>query len=103
MADRFARKTDTATARAAQAPAFSRSTGLPLWMGKATAEIKGKVPEGMKEDFARRAHDLRVNESELLRDVLMLYLYGREEVERMQVERVRIVAEMSHLSARDNA
>lgn len=103
MTARRALSKEEATARSAQVAAFSRSTGLPLWMGKATAEIKGKVPEGMKEDFSRRAHDLRLNESELLRDVLMLYLYGREEVERMQVERVRIVAEMSHLSARDNA
>lgn len=80
---------DTATASQL---CFSRSTGLPASMGKATADLKTKVPEGVKEDFAAEARKLGLNESELLRDMVMVRLYGHEQVARMHAERLRFAA-----------
>lgn len=71
---------------------FARSTGLPAWMGKATADLKCKVPDVVKEDFLRLSRELGMNESELLREYVVLRLYGREQVERMQLQRLALVA-----------
>ena len=71
---------------------FSRSTGLPVRMGRATAEIKGKVPECVKDDFSQLAHSLGLNESELLRSVVMVRLYGVEGTERMHSTQLRAAA-----------
>lgn len=72
--------------------AFARSTGLPAWFGKSTEDIKGKVPDVVKADWLRLCASLNMTESELLREVVMLRLYGREQVERMQCQRIALVA-----------
>ena len=82
---------------------FSRSTGLPAHMGKATAEAKCKLPEGMKDDFVRRAHSVGLTESELLRSVIMVFLYGVEEAERMQLAQFRAAAGIGPVSATNEA
>jgi hypothetical protein len=81
-----------ATSQGTEGVAFARSTGLPPSMGKATAELKCKVPDVVKDDFVRLAHSLGMSESELLREVVMLRLYGREAVARMQAHRLALVA-----------
>ncbi len=71
---------------------FSRSTGLPASMGKATEDLKCKVPGQVKEDFAALARRVGSTESELLRDMVMVRLYGHEQVARMHDERLRFAA-----------
>lgn len=80
------------TDSAADGTAFSRSTGLPAHMGKATAELKTKVPEQVKLEFALLAHGLGLNESELLRSLVMVRLYGLENTARMHSDQLRVVA-----------
>lgn len=81
-----------ATANASQEGIFSRSTGLPARMGKATAELKTKVPECVKDEFTALAHALCLNESELLRSLVMVRLYGVEGAERMHSNQLRAAA-----------
>lgn len=81
-----------ATAADAQDTIFSRSTGLPSRMGKATEEIKGKFPECVKDEFVMLAHSLGLNESELLRSIVMVRLYGVEGAERMHSNQLRAAA-----------
>lgn len=78
---------------------FSRSTGLPVRMGKATAEIKGKFPECVKDEFVMLAHSLGLNESELLRSIVMVRLYGVEGAERMHSNQLRAAAGIGPESA----
>jgi hypothetical protein len=66
-------------------------------MGKATSDLKCKVPDVVKDDFVRLAHTLGLNESELLREWVMVRLYGEEEVRRMQEQRLRLVAGNGHI------
>jgi len=82
----------TATAMASHETTFSRSAGLPAHMGKATAELKTKVPDCVKDDFAMLAHGLGLNESEFLRSIVMVRLYGVEGVERMHSNQLRAAA-----------
>ena len=81
-----------ATASDSQDTIFSRSTGLPARMGKATAEVKTKVPDEVKWAFGQLAHSCGLTESELLRDIVVLRLYGKEAVLRMQQDRLLMVA-----------
>ena len=61
-------------------------------MGKATAELKTKVPECVKDEFTSLAHALGLNESELLRSLVMVRLYGVEGAERMHSTQLRAAA-----------
>jgi len=73
--------------------AFSRSaSGLPPSLGKATESLKTRVPDEIKWAFVKLAHELGTDESGLLRELVMLRLYGREGVLRMQADRVAMVA-----------
>ncbi len=81
-----------ATASDSQGTNFSRSTGLPARMGKATAELKTKVPECVKDEFTALAHGLGLNESELLRSIVMVRLYGVAGAERMHSNQLRAAA-----------
>lgn len=60
--------------------------------GKCTDEIKTRVSESTKLDFARMAHDVQMSESELLRHVVHLYVYGDDEVLRLQQQQIALVA-----------
>lgn len=81
-----------ATAETSQGAAFSRSTGLPAFMGKATAELKTKIPDCVKDEFTSLAHSLGMNDSELLRSLVMVRLYGLEGAERMHSNQLRAAA-----------
>lgn len=71
---------------------FSRSTGLPAALGKATEDLKCKVPGQVKEDFAAEARKLGLTESEFLRDMVLVRLYGHEQVARMHADRLKFAA-----------
>ena len=81
-----------ATAVDSQGATFSRSTGLPARMGKATEDVKTRLPAEVKLAFAQLAHSCGLTESELLRDMVVLRLYGREAVLSMHQDRLRLVA-----------
>ena len=80
------------TAATSHGVLFSRSTGLPARMGKSTQELKTKVPECVKDEFTALAHALGLNESELLRSMVMVRLYGVEGAERMHSNQLRAAA-----------
>jgi hypothetical protein len=67
---------------------FSRSTGLPAAMGKATCVAKTLVPDCVKDDLTRRSRELGMGESELIRLWIMVGLYGVDEVQTMQRQRL---------------
>jgi hypothetical protein len=71
---------------------MSRSTGLPAHLGKATNDLKCKVPDPVKDDFVRLSRSLGLTESELLRDMVLARLYGVGQVMRMQEQRLRMAA-----------
>lgn len=75
--------------------AFARSTGLPAHMGKATSEVKTKLPDCVKDDFTRLSHSMGLTESELLRSLVMVRLYGLETVARMHSDQLTMAAGMS--------
>ena len=81
-----------ATADDSHGTSFSRSTGLPVRMGKATAEVKTKLPECVKDEFTALAHALGLNESELLRSLILVRLYGVDGAERMHSNQLRAAA-----------
>ena len=70
---------------------FSRSTGLPARMGKATEDCKTKLPFEIKADVVRASHSLGMTESEWVRLVLMEKLYGAAEVQRMHLAHIQSV------------
>lgn len=80
------------TAATSHGANFSRSTGLPARMGKATAELKTKIPECVKDEFVVLAHSLGLTESELLRSMVMVRLYGVAGAERMHSNQLRAAA-----------
>lgn len=82
------------TASSTEGTAYARSTGLPSSLGKSTADLKCKVPDSVKDDFLRLARACDMSESELLREVVLLRLYGRDFIERMQLKRIAMVAGM---------
>ena len=71
---------------------MSRSMGLPPELGKGTSELKCKLPDVVKDEFSRLARSLGLNDSELLRDMVMTRLYGSEKVARMHAARLVMVA-----------
>lgn len=75
---------------------MSRSTGLPPELGRATSDLKCKVPDVVKDDFSKLARSLGLNDSELLRDMVMARLYGIEHVARMHTKRLSMVAGNDH-------
>ena len=60
--------------------------------GKCTEEVKTRVSESTKLDFAKFAHEVQMSESELLRHVVHLYLYGEEDVQRIQLGQLNMIA-----------
>ena len=80
-----------ATAVDSQGATFSRSTGLPARMGKATEDCKTKLPFEIKADVVRASHSLGMTESEWVRLVLMEKLYGAAEVQRMHLAHIQSV------------
>lgn len=83
-----------ATAGASHGTLFSRTTGLPARMGKATEDCKTKLPFAIKADVMRASHSLGMTESEWVRLVVMEKLYGAAEVQRMHLAHIQSVVGM---------
>lgn len=83
----------------AQALSLSRSTGLPAAMGKATAELKTKVPDVVSDDFTKLCRALGLSVSEMLRDMVVVRCYGYDAVQRMQADRLRMASGVGPESA----
>lgn len=64
--------------------------------GKCDELIKAKVPYQIKDQVSRLARANGMNESEFLRMVVMLYLYGQEEVLSIEAQKVLLVASKGH-------
>lgn len=71
---------------------LARTTNLPARLGKATEELKCKVPDVVKADFQRLAAELDLTTSDLLRDLVMHRLYGPDMFIRLAEQRARLVA-----------
>lgn len=71
---------------------LSRSTGLPSYLGKATAELGTKVPDVVADDFKRICAARGTTVSEVLRDFVMVQAYGYQEVQRLRETQLRMVA-----------
>lgn len=74
---------------------LSRSTGLPSYLGKATAELGCKVPDVVAEDFKRVCAARGTTVSEVFRDFVMVQCYGYQEVQRLRETQLRMVAGMA--------
>lgn len=86
-----------ATASTSQGAAFSRSTGLPARLGKATEDCKTKLPFEVKADLVRLLHSLGMTESEWVRLQVMKGLYGADEVASMHLNHIRAAVGMGPL------
>lgn len=60
--------------------------------GKCDSDIKFRVPEQVKLDLAREASKLGLGESEFLRELVMVRLYGIDAVLSMDRQRLTAVA-----------
>ncbi len=69
--------------------------------GKCTEELKTRVPYQVKEAFTRIAHDLDMTEAELLREMVMVKVYGVDMVQKIYAERVSRVAGIGPLKGGD--
>ena len=83
-----------ATAAVSQGTAFSRSTGLPARMGKATEDAKTKLQFCVKADLVRVSHELGMTESEWIRLQVMKGLYGADVVASMHLDRIHAAVGM---------
>lgn len=70
---------------------YSRS-GTSSPFGKNTEEVKARIPFELKEGFTRIAHELGMNESELLRELIMIRVLGFDMVKKIHEERFERVA-----------
>lgn len=86
-----ARKTASLTDRSAHS-SMSRSSSLPTTFGKCTSKVGTLLPESVHEDLADRARMVGMSEGELLREWVMLHLYGESVVRSMQEKRFAIMA-----------
>lgn len=73
---------------------LARTTGLPPSMGKASSEIKVRVPDEIKELFRRRACELGMDESRLLRELLIIWIYGEEGARTLKLKELELVARL---------
>lgn len=66
----------------------SRPAAVTPW-GKCTERLQALVPETAACDFRKRAAEANVTESELLRNVVLRFLYGDEAVEASLIAQYR--------------
>lgn len=60
--------------------------------GKLTAEVKTRLSEDEKDDLMRASHIVGMSESEFVREIIRIRLYGLEHVQRIAAERLEAVA-----------
>lgn len=71
---------------------FARSSGLPPEMGKCTERVVTLLPDCVRTDLLKLCGSLGMSEGELLREWVMVRLYGEEQVRMMYARRVSLVA-----------
>lgn len=69
---------------------FSRSGTSHF--GKLTSEVKTRLSEDEKADLMRASHLVGMSESEFVREIIRIRLYGLEHVQRIAAERLEAVA-----------
>ena len=69
---------------------FSRSGTSHF--GKLTTEVKTRLSEDEKADLMRASHIVGMSESEFVREIIRIRLYGLEHVQRIAAERLEAVA-----------
>ena len=69
---------------------FSRSGTSHL--GKLAADVKTRLSEDEKADLMRASHLVGMSESEFVREIIRIRLYGLEHVQRIAAERLEAVA-----------
>ena len=80
------------TAATSHGVSFSRSVGLPPSMGKATCTLKTLVPDCVNDEVVRLARESGLTVSDFLRDMVMVRVYGVEQVSSMQRRRLELAA-----------
>lgn len=83
---------ESTEATAALAAAFSRSTGLPPSMGKATCTVKTLLPDCVADELMRLARESGATVSDFLRDMILVRVYGVDQVISMQTRRLEMAA-----------
>ena len=69
---------------------FSRSGTSHF--GKLTTEVKTRLSEDEKADLMRASHLVGMSESEFVREIIRIRLYGLEHVQRIAAARLEAVA-----------
>ena len=69
---------------------FSRSGTSHF--GKLNSEVKTRLSEDEKADLMRASHLVGMSESEFVREIIRIRLYGLEHVQRIAAERLEAVA-----------
>ena len=59
---------------------------------KCTEEVKTRMAYAAKLELQRLAHEAGMSDSEYVRAVLMIHIYGKEEVINRHVTRLEVVA-----------
>ena len=59
---------------------------------KYSEEIKSRVTHETKLEVQRLAHESGMNEAEYVRTVLMIHIFGKDEVINRQLERLEMIA-----------
>lgn len=59
---------------------------------KYSEEIKARVSYEIKLDVQKKAHECGMSEAEYLRTIVMIHLYGKDEVINRQLERLEMIA-----------
>lgn len=66
--------------------------GVSARMGKLTEEVRAKLDIETREELRSVASELGLSESEFVRELIMVRLYGRRHVERVLRERMYVIA-----------
>jgi hypothetical protein len=61
-------------------------------LGKLTAEVKVRVDDDTKDELDRLANDAGMGLSEFLRELMMIRVYGQDQVVRLHRARLALVA-----------
>lgn len=80
------------TASSTDGVAYSRSVGLPLSMGKASSVLKTAVPDCVADEVTRLARESGLTVSDFLRDMVLVRVYGVDQVSSMQRRRLELAA-----------
>ena len=64
---------------------------------KCTEEVKTRMPYAAKLELQRMAHEAGMTDSEYVRAVLMIHVYGKEEMINRHISSLEVVANRGQL------